>query len=97
MYGAPLIGMTPAALTGRREQPYLVASSYGPVYGLLENNAASLYIIDAVNTAEHRYDLQRGLNGERTIITDAERARAIDAIRSQVLEVSRFYGVQPTR
>jgi arylsulfatase A-like enzyme len=97
MFGMPLVGATPAALTARRREPYIVASSYGPVYGLLEKNGDELYIIDAVNTAEHKYDLRRGLNGERVVVTDIDRQRSIDAIQTQVLEVSKFYGVKPTR
>jgi hypothetical protein len=97
MFGMPLVGATPAALAARRREPYIVASSYGPVYGLLEKNGDELYIIDAVNTAEHKYDLRRGLNGERVVVTDIDRQRAIDAIQTQVLEVSKFYGVKPSR
>ena len=94
MFGMPLIGAAPAAVAARRQEPHIVASSYGPVYGVLEKNGEELYIIDAVNTAEHKYDLRRGLNGERVAVTDADRERALAAIQSQVLEVSRFYGVE---
>jgi len=78
----------------RRTDPYVVASSYGPVYGVLTNNGDDLYIIDGVNTAEHRYDLRRGLNGEAIVMTRAERSAAATALRQQVGEVGRFYRVQ---
>jgi arylsulfatase A-like enzyme len=97
MFGIPLIGADPAALAKRREGAYLIASSYGPVYGVLERNAEALYIIDAINTAEHRYDLRQGLNGERVVVTEADRERAIETIRSQLLEVSKFYHVKTNR
>ena len=90
-----LIGPDAGALAERRQRPYLVASSYGPVYGLLGDNGQELYIIDGVNTAEHRYDLRRGLNGEATIVTQTERAKAGRAIRTQVQEIAQFYGVEP--
>jgi hypothetical protein len=72
-----------------------VASSYGPVYGLLAENGGALYIIDGVNTAEHRYDLRRGFNGEATIVREGERENAARAIRDQVEAIATFYNVEP--
>ncbi|MCM3881268.1 MAG: sulfatase-like hydrolase/transferase [Vicinamibacterales bacterium] len=95
LFGMTLVGPEAGALANRRTRPYLVASSYGPVYGLLSDNGRALYIIDSVNTAEHRYDLREGQNGEATIATEAERASAASAIRTQVSEIARFYGVEP--
>jgi hypothetical protein len=95
LFGMTLIGPEAGALASRRTRPYLVASSYGPVYGLLSDNGRALYIIDGVNTAEHRYDLREGQNGEATIATEAERASAAGALRTQVSEIARFYGVEP--
>ena len=38
---------------------------------------------------------RRGLNGEATIVTEAERTNAAGAIRTQVQEIAQFYGVEP--
>lgn len=95
LFGMTLIGPDAGALAKRRQRSYLVASSYGPVYGLLGGNGEALYIIDGVNTAEHHYDLQRGYNGEATIVHEAERANAARAIRDQVEEIATFYNVEP--
>jgi hypothetical protein len=95
LFGMTLIGPDAGALAKRRQRSYLVASSYGPVYGLLGDNGEALYIIDGVNTAEHRYDLRRGFNGEATIVREAERSNAARAIRDQVEEIATFYNVEP--
>jgi arylsulfatase A-like enzyme len=91
LFGMTLIGADAEMIARRRQNSYVVASSYGPVYGALTDNGQELYIIDGVNTAEHRYDLRHSLNGEATIITGTERANAARTIRSQVTEISQFY------
>ena len=90
--GSSLFADSQETLSKRVERPYLVISSYGPVYGLLRKNGTSLYIIDAVNTAEYHYDLTRGLNGERTVVTDQQQSTAWPVIRSQVDAIAEFYG-----
>lgn len=92
-FGMALIGVEGDTLTLRRQRSYLVASSYGPVYGLVSLNGERLYIIDAVNTAEHQYDLTAGLNGKQMIVTDSDRAHAWQELREQVAEIGAFYGV----
>ena len=92
MFGMPLIDLDDAARLKRRIGPYIVASSYGPVYGVLRNNGLLLYIVDGINLAEHEFDLTRGLNGEEIVPTDVDRREAWPALRAQLEEVKRFYG-----
>ncbi len=96
LFGASLAKTGPAVSETRRKRPYLVASSYGPVYGVLEQNGEVLYIVDAVNTAERRYDLTQGFNGRPTVITDTERARAAASMREQLEQLGAFYHVRTT-
>jgi hypothetical protein len=95
LFGMTLIGSDPTAVAARRRRGYLVASSYGPVYGLVSDNGQELYIVDGVNTAEHRYEFREGVSGRATTISEKERAAAAAAIREQVLEIARFYSIQP--
>ena len=90
-----LISPDANAVAKRRQRRYLVASSYGPVYGLVSNNGQELYIVDGVNTAEHRYEFDGTLSGRATTISESERASASSAIREQVLEIARFYSIEP--
>ena len=41
----------------RRRDPFLVASSYGAVYGTLRQNGRRLYAIDSVDGAEYLFDM----------------------------------------
>lgn len=91
LFGMALIGIDHDTIALRRRHPYLVASSYGPVYGVVSQNGEKLYIVDAVNTAEHHYDLTIGLNGKRTIVTAGERTNALQALQAQMAEVASFY------
>jgi hypothetical protein len=95
LFGMTLIGPDPTAAAKRRRRGYLVASSYGPVYGLVSDNGQELYIVDGVNTAEHRYEFRDNLSGRATTISENERAAAASAIREQVLEIARFYSIEP--
>jgi hypothetical protein len=95
LFGMTLISPDPNAVAKRRQRRYLVASSYGPVYGLVSNNGQELYIVDGVNTAEHRYEFDGTLSGRATTISESERASASSAIREQVLEIARFYSIEP--
>ena len=92
LMGSPLLVDPSADLSWRRREAYLVASSYGPVYGLLAGNGRRLYLADGVESREYAYDLRAGgtdrmgLGGidgmdVRIGITDAERAASRDAIR----------------
>jgi hypothetical protein len=95
LFGMTLIGPDANAVATRRQRRYLVASSYGPVYGLVSRNGEELYIVDGVNTAEHRYEFHDSLLGRATTISESERATADSAIREQVLEIARFYSIEP--
>jgi hypothetical protein len=105
-YGAPLFARSRADLTDRQHAAFLVASSYGSVYGLLTDNGTHLYIADAINGREYAFDLTRqaaanGGDGDVRIgLTDAQRAAARQAISEQVAALAAEYhyapGVSPT-
>jgi Sulfatase len=93
LYGRPLValdGGTPPARTRTSEQ-FLLAASYGAVYGLLSDEGRSLYIVDAVSGRDYAFDLGGG-SDVRLTITDAMRASRWDVIRRQVHKLSAQYG-----
>ena len=76
----------------------LVASSYGTVYGLIQQAGKRLYIVDAVNFQDYVYDLSAGLIGRRDADPpDADRAVYQQTIRDQVSALGRFYRFEPPR
>jgi hypothetical protein len=41
----------------RRREAFLVASSYGAVYGVVSQNGRRLYVVDTVNRTEYALDM----------------------------------------
>ncbi len=90
LYGAPLFG-DGARGRDRRRDPFLIASSYGPVYGMLRHNGRFLYIADAVGGRDYAYDLSDGHLGARVQITPDLRRLNWDLIRGQVSAIATEY------
>ncbi|HUR35244.1 MAG TPA: sulfatase-like hydrolase/transferase [Vicinamibacterales bacterium] len=78
----------------RRREPALVASSYGPVYGVLRDNGEALYIADGVNARDYAYDL-RGLKPVRVGVTAEMRRDSRSVIVDQVAALASLYRFTP--
>ncbi|HKE32463.1 MAG TPA: sulfatase-like hydrolase/transferase, partial [Candidatus Angelobacter sp.] len=90
VFGRPLFTATPEEQSPYLRNSYLIASSYGPVYGLLENSGHSLYVADAVEYTDHLYEWKdRGSSSD--LITPEIRADRQQRIREDVNEINRFY------
>ena len=75
---------------------HLVASSYGPVYGVIEDAGRSLYILDTVNYQDHLYDLTTEDLTAALPLSDDRRRTARDKIRALVTELKRMVcGARP--
>jgi arylsulfatase A-like enzyme len=95
-YGAPLFARSAGELTDRRQETFLVASSYGAVYGVLSANGARLYVADATNGREYAFALTGRPDGERVGLTDSQRETARRAMREQLEAIAADYdGHQP--
>ena len=70
-----------------------MASSYGPVFGVLRANGRSLYIADSVNYADDLFDLATYPGGTPPALTDAERAECRGLIRDAVDSIDAFYEI----
>jgi arylsulfatase A-like enzyme len=91
-FGVPLIS-TPGQ-TRTRSPRQLAASSYGPVYGVIDDNGESLYILDAVNYRDHLFRLGPTASGDREVApTPTEQAEYQAFIRTRLGELHALYGI----
>jgi hypothetical protein len=96
LFGRPLFTTTPEEAASYLRSSYLVASSYGPVYGLLENSGHSLYVADAVEYDDHFYEWGEGKRVTSDTITSEIRADHRKQIRDYVNEIAKFYNFPET-
>jgi arylsulfatase A-like enzyme len=91
LFGASLVSHD-GDMHGRRQEEYLLASSYGPVFGLLTTNGRRLYVVDAINARDYAFDLTGGDSRRRVNITDAERELNQQRLAQQLHELSTLFG-----
>ena len=77
----------------RADGNFLVASSYGPVYGILGGNGRSLYIADAVNYTDYLFDLTGYPSVPPPALGDERRAAYRELVRAAVDSIHAFYRV----
>jgi hypothetical protein len=94
IYGAPLFVAKGQSLEDRRRQAFLLASSYGAVYGMLRHNGRVLYIADAVDGRDFAYEIG-GAGASRLTVTDSLRALNERLIREQVTLIADEYRFRP--
>lgn len=74
---------------------YLVASSFGPVYGILGENGRRLYVADAINFRDTVYEIGRDGNGGSRDPDPAESRRAHALLREKVQSIADAYRFTP--
>ena len=77
-----------AALSVRRDESFLLASSYGAVYGMLRHNGRRLYATNAVDGRDDVYDMSGEGPGRRVAMTEASTALNRRLIREQLEELA---------
>jgi hypothetical protein len=77
----------------RADGNFLVASSYGPVYGILGGNGRSLYIADAVNYTDYLFDLAGYPKASPPALGDEQRAAYRELVRASVDSIHAFFRV----
>jgi arylsulfatase A-like enzyme len=92
VFGRPLFTATEKEQQQYFRPAYLVASSYGAVYGILKDNGRWLYIADGVNQKDYLYDLKEAKALPRPI-DGATQAGYEGLIREQVMTINRFFKV----
>ncbi|MGH9944311.1 MAG: sulfatase-like hydrolase/transferase [Pyrinomonadaceae bacterium] len=95
--GRPLFTETAEERQPHRQDSYLVACSYGPVYGVLGGDGRSLFVTDGINQRDYFYDLESDPQGRRNGLTPALRATYEKLIRSHLAGLRRFYTSERSR
>ncbi len=90
-FGQPLFWPKGEARQPRASDGVLVASSYGSVYGWLNDNGRQLYVSDGVSLRDYRYELDGSPTGRALPVTPDDRREGQNAIREAIGEVASFY------
>lgn len=93
LFGRPLFTERPEERLAYGRADFVVASSYGPVYGLLSGDATSLYIADATTFRDYSYDLTTGIAGTSRTVTAGKRSRGARRIRETIAQVADLYRI----
>lgn len=93
--GRPLFTTTIEEQAPYRQDHYLLASSYGAVFGILDGSGKALYISDGVNFADHLYRLDQGPVGAKRPLLGEQKARYDKMILDDIDLVNRFYQFKP--
>ena len=80
--------------SSRRRESFLVASSYGAVYGMLRDNGQSMYVVDAVDGREYAFDLA-SVPGARMEVTQTMTNENRRMIQEQLTALAALYQYQP--
>jgi len=94
LMGRSLVTMDAEAAGQRRHQPVVIASSYGPVYAVLQDNGQRLYIADALSGHDLAYERAGSGPWSVTEVTAAARTVNQFLIRQHIDEVSRIFHVR---
>jgi arylsulfatase A-like enzyme len=77
----------------RRGEPMLLASSYGAVYGVLNQNGRRMYVVDTVDQAEYALDLTA--EPRRVAVTPSLMAVNRRRIDQQLTALAKVYHYRP--
>ena len=93
--GRPLFTAQAGERDAYARDHYLLASSYGAVFGILEGNGHGLYIADGINFADHLFVLEPGLQSSPRPLSAEAKARYDRMIVDDLKDVNHFYQFQP--
>jgi hypothetical protein len=96
LFGRPLFVGPGADLSWRRREPFLLASSYGAVYGMLRDNGRLMYVVDAVDGREYAFDLAN-VPGTRVEVTQSMTNENRRMIQEQLTALASLYQYHPER
>jgi hypothetical protein len=96
LFGRPLFVDQEADLSKRHGESFLVASSYGAVYGMLRDNGRLMYVVDAVDGREYAFDLTNA-PGTRVDVTQSMTQENRRMIQEQLTALAALYQYHPER
>jgi hypothetical protein len=91
LMGRSLVAVDAQAAAVRRREPVVIASSYGPVYAVLQDNGRELYIADAQSGTDLAYARDAVGGWSAVEVTAAGRTVNQFLIRQHIDEVSRVF------
>ncbi len=95
LFGRPLFTESAEEQSQYLQESYLVASSYGAVYGTISDNGRSLFIADVGNQKSCFYDMSQSYAGTRRSVPESIRAQEEQRILMGVKAINKFYRFQP--
>jgi hypothetical protein len=96
LFGRPLFTSTLEEQKSYLQDDYLVASSYGAVYGVLSNNGNFLYIADSVNFQDFFYDLTEDPKGQNNLVSPLIKREKEQTIIKHIKNINKFYQFTPS-
>jgi arylsulfatase A-like enzyme len=92
-FGRPLFTRTAAEQQKYLRDSYMIASSYGALYGLLYHNGTGLFIADLeVTGREEFFDLAKDPGATHNILTDKLRQQCEAQLRLDIQQIADLYG-----
>lgn len=91
IFGRPLFTASPEEQVRRVGESFLIASSYGPVYGIIRDDGPSMYVVDGVNYQDYYYTFRASPGGVSEPVTPLIRAENEGLIRGTVMAINRFF------
>jgi arylsulfatase A-like enzyme len=94
-YGRPLLTRTKTAWDGYASDSYLIASSYGPMYGVLSENGKKLFIeneVSGIAETEEFFDLRSDPEATHNVITSQIRNNGEAQVRGFISGIANLYG-----
>ena len=96
-FGRPLFTQTAAEQANYSVRYHLVMSSYGAVFGILDDNGHTLYEADAVDGHQALFNLNDDHYGIDNVIDQQSQPRFEQLVRGSINRLSGFYGYSSDR
>lgn len=94
IHGRPLFTETLKEQEKYKRDSYLLAASYGAVYGILADNGHTLFIADAINQKEYFYKLESAGNSMPERPLDGVRQKHRQQIQEQIYLLNNYFNVR---
>ena len=89
-FGRPLFTQTSTDMEKYRQSSYMIASSYGFLYGLLYDNGKRLFIES--REGDEFYDLEKDPHATHNVLTEEMRRRSEAILQNDVQKIGDLYG-----
>ena len=94
LFGRSLYASADAPVRSRRDEDFLVASSYGAVYGIISQNGRRMYVVDTMEGREYVADMS-GASPRTFEPAPDDVSAGRDRIRRDIDRLSALYHFQP--